>query len=121
MKSISEITDILINSTGTGAYHRFSPIPHYPVATDGVIALAEAADCFWLLDVIGSYSNSSKLNKNFQIWKLVVNRENDSAIIQCCHDTGDLVLTQKIEYTDFPMDTVTLYVIGGVILLPSEY
>jgi hypothetical protein len=32
-----------------------------------------------------------------------------------------LVVKQKIPYTNFPLDEVKMYLIDGVILLPSEY
>jgi len=120
MKSIEEILDIINNSTGTESYHKFSPIPGFPVITDGVLVLAEAADCYWLLDIIGSYQSNSKLDKAFQVWTLKVNTEDNSAFIRGYNDTT-LIVTQKIPYTDFPPGEVKLYLIDGVILLPSEY
>lgn len=121
MKPVSEIKSIIKNSTGTEAYHKFSLIPGYPVITDGVLALAEAAGCFWLLDAIGSYQNNHKLNREFQVWKLGVDEESSSAVLRGYNDTNELVITQEIEFTDFPLDTVTIYCIDGVILLPTEY
>ncbi len=32
----------------------------------------------------------------------------------------NVVYTQQIEYTDFPLDTVTLYNDGGILCLPGE-
>lgn len=45
MESIQAIFDVLNSSTCSESYHRFSPIPGYPVITDGVFMLAEAAGC----------------------------------------------------------------------------
>lgn len=120
MKSIQAILDVLNNATCSESYHRFSPIPGYPVITDGVLMLAEAAGCYWLLDVIGSHQSNRKLDKSFQVWKLTVDTENDSAVVQGYNDTT-LVVTQKIPYTDFPLEELKLYLMDGVILLPSEY
>ncbi len=120
MKLIEMILDIINNSTGTESYHKFSPIPGFPVITEGVLVLAEAADCYWLLDIIGSYQSNSKLDKAFQVWTLKVNTEDNSAFIRGYNDTT-LIVTQKIPYTDFPPGEVKLYLIDGVILLPSEY
>lgn len=120
MKSIQEILDIINHSTGTESYNKFSPILTFPLITDGVIALAEAADCYWLLDVIGSCQSNTKLDKDFQVWTLNVNAENNSAVIRGYNDTT-LIVTQQIPYTDFPPEEVKLYLIDGVILLPSEY
>lgn len=47
MKSKQEILNILHYANGTESYHSFSSLPGYPVITDGVYKLAEAADCYW--------------------------------------------------------------------------
>ena len=120
MQSNQEILDLINHATGTTAYHRYSAIAHFPVITDGVRALAEAAGCYWLLDVIGSYQYNSKLDKAFQVWTLEVNTEKSSGIVRGLNDTT-LIITQEIPYTDFPLNKIKLFLIDGVILLPSEY
>lgn len=120
MESIQAIFDVLNSSTCSESYHRFSPIPGYPVITDGVFMLAEAAGCYWLLDVIGSYQSNQKLDKFFQVRKLIADMENASAVVQGYNDTM-LIVTQNISYTDFPLTELKLYLMDGVILLPSEY
>ena len=120
MKSIEAINEIISNAHGTVNYHRFSPIPGFPVATDGVAALAEAAGCFWLLDAIGSYQSNVQLDPSFQVWKLTVNTESNEWKLEGFNDT-QLVITQNGEYTDFPLEEISLWVSNGVILLPSEY
>ena len=62
MLSAKEIQDIMNHATGTTAYHRFSQISGYPVITDEMQAVAEAAGCYWLLDVIGSHQSNQKLD-----------------------------------------------------------
>jgi len=113
------VQNILSHATGTASYHKYSTFPFYPVITDGVKAIAEAAGCYWLLDIIGSYQQNKKLDPYFQAWKLTVN-EDDSAVVNGYNDTT-LTITQKVEYTDFPLDEIELFLIDGVILLPSEY
>ena len=120
MKPESEIRDILANSHCTEAYHQFSPITGFPVATDGAIALAEAAECYWLLDIVGSYQGEKRLDPHFQVWELEVNTKDSCAVIRGYNDK-ELIITQDIPYTDFPLDTVKLFLIDGIILLPSEY
>jgi hypothetical protein len=120
MKTTTEIIDVLNHSSGTEAYHKFSAIPGFPVATDGVIALAEVAGCFWFLDLIGSYQGNNRLDPAFQVWKLSVNTTRQSGIARGYNDT-ELIITQDIPFTDFPLGGVKLFLIDGVILLPSEY
>jgi hypothetical protein len=115
-----EIQNIINHSTGTTAYHRFSPISGYPVITDGVQALAEAAGCYWILDIIGSYQHVKKLDKAFQVWTLAVDLVNCTAVVCGLNDTK-LIITQEISYTDFPLEKLKLFLMDGVILLPTEH
>jgi hypothetical protein len=119
MKTEAEIRDALRCATGTSQYHKWSFIPGAPKATDGVVALAEDAEAWWLLDAIVSHQGNPGLDPAFQVWTLVVAPDN-TATLQGCNDVTPVV-TQEIEYTDFPLFSIELYVINGVILLPSEY
>ena len=121
MKTKEEIMQIIHHSTGTECYHKFSPFSGYPVITDGVKALADAAGCYWLCDVIGSWqSKSSKLDANFQVWKLLVN-EDKTAVIRGYNNGEARVVSQKIPYTDFPLAELKLFLVDDVLMLPSEY
>ena len=119
MRTKQETLDILNSTPNSEGYHAISPIPGYPVATDGVIALAEAAGCHWLLDVIGSHQRDKRLDPSFQVWKLEVSKDRSSTV-RGYNDTV-LIVTQSIAVTDFPLDGLKLFVMDGVIMLPSEY
>jgi len=96
------------------------------IMTDGAMHLNENGAA-WLMDVIASYQ-SLKLDKQtggFQLWKLKVNIDK-SCVVTCQKDSNTPNLVkQKIEYTDFPMSEITLYVEGEgdrrVCLLTSEH
>lgn len=120
MKSKEEILEILNHATCTESYYKFSPFPGFPVITDGVLMLAESAECYWLLDVIGSHQNNQELDKSFQVWKLIADTENSCGVVQGYNDTT-LIVSQEIPFTDFPLEEIKLYLIDGVILLPREY
>jgi len=120
LKSKKEILEIISHANGTEAYHKFSSLSNYPVVTDGVLALAEVAECFWLLDIIGSYQEDERLDPHFQVWTLVVNLENDTAAVNGFNDKT-LIISQSIPSTNFPLDAVKLFLMDGVILLPSEH
>ena len=104
----------LTGFTGTENYYQ-----HWlkrGVYTDGVKYLAEKAGAYWLLDAIFSYHRSEP----FQIWTLKVN--DSHATLEMREDTGaPIKVRQEIEFTDFPLKEVKLYLIDGVLLLPSEY
>ncbi|RUT04012.1 hypothetical protein DSM106972_049260 [Dulcicalothrix desertica PCC 7102] len=91
--------------------------------TSGIKYLAEAAECFWLLDAIASHQNPYLLSnpqlQEFQIWRLVV--QDKSGILICELDTNQEVMRQEIPYTNFPLPHIKLYLVQKVLLLPNEY
>lgn len=86
------------------------------VYTDGVKFMADKAGAHWLIDLIASY----RRKEHFQAWELKV--VDSKAVVTMKEDTDKPELVkQKIDYTDFPLGNITLYLIDGVLLLPSEY
>ena len=120
MKSRKEIMEIISQANSTEHYHRISPIEGYPVITDGVLAVAEAAGAFWLLDLVCSHQCDERLCREFQVWKLEVDLEAQTGIVRGCNDDV-VIVEQVIPYTDFPLEEFKLFLIDGVILLPREY
>ena len=114
-----EVQDVISQSIGTTQYHRFSNVPFFPIITDGVKALAEAAGCYWLLDVIGSYQYDTKLDKAFQVWKLSVDLENSTGVVRGYND-NTLIIEQEIPFTDYPLAELKLFLMDGILLLPNE-
>ena len=120
MANAKEISDIISQATGTTQYYKFSQIPQFPVITDGVKSVVELAGCYWLLDVIGFKQIDPKLDKAFQVWKLEVDTENTRGVLRGFNDTT-LIITQDVPFTTFPLAELKLFLIDGVLLLPSEY
>ena len=44
-----------------------------------------------------------------------------TATLACDDGNGNIVYSKQIEFTDFPLDEISLYFTNGVILLPIEY
>lgn len=110
----------LASFTGTEQYHRYWMGLKL---TDGAKYLADQAGAYWLMDAIASYQPEAMRDPmlcEMQFWKLKVNADK-SATLTCERDTDDVAFKQEIGYTDFPLDSVKVYVQNGVILLPSEY
>lgn len=101
---------------GTENYHQYLNVH----LTDGVKYLAEACEAYWLLDVICSYQPNLK-DAGFQVWILKLDEGEDSALVTCEDGNGHALVQQFIEFTDFPLPSVKVYLIDGIILLPSEY
>ena len=123
MKTKDEILNELPNFYGTDGYTRWSALFRNFVLTDGALYLAENAGAFWLMDAIASHLGSYRdedfvvakfSKKGNEWWKLRLEDGNDNVLAQ-----------QAIEYSDFPLDEITLYVefdgTNHVILLPSEH
>jgi hypothetical protein len=55
------------------------------------------------------------------VWTLIKNKTGNGAMLTCGDGNGHTVYTKRIEYTDFPLDTVKLFCENGTILLPSEH
>ena len=112
--------------TGTSCYYRYLGGLKL---TDGVKFMADEAGAYWLLDIIFSYQMGDRniRKQPFQVWELKLSPDNaktgkHQAVVTMKTDSGKPVMVeQQIEYTDFPLDTITLYLIDGVILLTSEY
>jgi hypothetical protein len=120
--TMTELETTLAQFTGTEGYHTFSTLSNL-VITDGVKYLADKTNCYWFLDIIASYQrkcNKDPMLKEFQIWTLTT--KNGKGKVICERDKDDpKPITQKIKYTDFSLQTIKLYCMNNVILLPSEY
>ena len=120
-----ELSASLAGFTGTEGYLRVHP---GLVLTDGAAFLAKNAGCYWLFDIIWSYlpqCRKDKMLREMQFWKLAKVAGTNKAVVTCERDTDNVAFKQEIEYTDFPLDSIKLYVQWSgeffVAMLPSEY
>lgn len=119
--------------TCTEEWHRHS-MNRRLIYTDGVKHLAEKAGAYWLIDVVASYVGSRQWKaavqqderfESMSFW--VLNVRNNSAIVAARVDSDcPALIKQEIEYTDFPLDEVSLYLCQAdedlwTLMLPSEY
>lgn len=131
MLTPNEIVKGLAGFSGREAYHRDSPLHGQLVITDGVKWLADNAECHWLLDLIASFQEDCRQDEmlaDFQMWQVTVSKD-QSVVVTCFRDTGDQAFSQYINFTDFPLPAMKLYVQRGaangeqvmVLMLPGEY
>ncbi len=119
--SATQLQEFINNCHGSESLRRFSLLTSLHI-TDGVAGLAEHGGAYWLLDVIASYQRScmkDPMLQDFQIWTLQRVKGNKFRVI-CERDTDDVAIRQTIPYSDFPLDSVKLYVENDVICLPGE-
>ncbi|ROL61339.1 hypothetical protein D9V86_06290 [Bacteroidetes/Chlorobi group bacterium ChocPot_Mid] len=101
----------------TDFYYRYMTI----MITDGVKFLCETAQCFWFADLIASHQFNEKVkHEEFQVYNLKVNPD-QTALVTIEDGNGRILDTQEISYTDFPLESMTVWCIGKVALLPHEY
>lgn len=125
--SIENITQANLSQfTGTVNYTRFMG---NLLLTDGVMFLVKNR-AGWILDIIASVRGLPSIKvEEKEFWTLKVDLEQHSAVITATDgDKGDgpiQLYRQVINYTDFPLKELKLYVIEDgpykVVMLPTEY
>lgn len=119
-----DIKQTLREFHGTTEYHKHL-FPGRPalLITDGCQYVRDQLKAYWLFDAILSYqADLLKRKINFQIWELKQLRLDLSWLLTCREDKNTKpVVRQSIEFSDFPIDYIKIWVIDKVALLPSEY
>lgn len=134
MKSAAEINAALSQFVGTEGY-RYNSVARASsvVYTEGIRALTDLCQCWWLMDAICSHQPQCRRDpmlNQIQFWTLSV--KDNSAVLICERDEGDIAIRQNIEYTDFPLPSIRIWLEAGaaiidgtersvmVAMLPSE-
>lgn len=105
---------------GTENYYKLA----FGKITDGAKYLADAAGAYWLVDDIcihNAFTRTLKANRDFQVWTLTKNKTGRGAKLVAEDGNKTKLFSTRIPFTDFPLDSIQLYFINGVVLLPSEY
>lgn len=122
----SELLAQLGQFTGSETFTRHG-LARSVLMTEGVVFLADKAGAHWLTDAVVSYLHEARVRaEEFQVWKLTVDRSSQTALLAMSDGNSQQALvSQRIEYTDFPLDEITLWlVVSGdhrVLMLPQEY
>jgi hypothetical protein len=89
------------------------------VYTDGVKFVAETAGAYWLIDAILSHQRNRKAvhaADGFQVWRLKHHNTDSGADLTMDDGNGNVLILQRIEYTDFPKGVeVVLYIDGDAL------
>ena len=105
---------------GTEKYYRIS---RRHLLTHGTKYLAEAAECFWMMDAIASHLCEIGTADWFVLVRVEVTEGRAVMIYEDGNDREHA--RQEIPYTDFPLNSINLYACWDgehwVIMLPSEY
>jgi uncharacterized protein DUF6876 len=92
------------------------------VYSEGAKYVADRGGAHWLLDKIAIFQQCIRrvAATDFQIWTLSV-QQDQSATLTCRDDDSHVLYKERLYYTDFPLDEVTLWFKESTILLPSEH
>jgi hypothetical protein len=108
---------------GTSRYYKHlfpgkSPI----LLTEGCKYVRDEMDAYWLFDTIVKYQEELEpKNINFQIWELERLKKDLTWLLTCREHLGEKpIIRQPIEYSNFPLDFIRMWLVGGIMLLPSE-
>jgi hypothetical protein len=89
--------------------------------TDGAKYVADHGGAYWLLNEIVLAQNDPKVAaEEFQVWKLTVASDR-SALLVCEDGNYNVVTSQRVPFTDFPLPRIELWFTSGTIYLPSEH
>jgi hypothetical protein len=119
-----ELATALQHFTGSEkSYYRPTPSGRIDY-TEGIRFLQQQV-CHWLIDAIASYQTREfKKQNDRQFWKLSVDLTTNQATLTCDDGNGNILVTQSIEHTDFPLAEVRIWVNIDpriFMFLPSEY
>ncbi len=123
--SITNITQHTLRQfTGSETFY-YNPLFKNYRYTEGVQYLG-ANGAGWLVTDILAYQQEPTVKQHakqddFQLWKLSVNLEDQSAVLTCEDGNCNTIFTQTYDYTDFPLAEIKLYLIDNVLMLTSEY
>ena len=105
------------------SYYRRTPLGRIDY-TDGIRFLQQHG-CYWLIDEIASYQTTEfKDRDDRQFWKLAVDLQTQQAQLICDDGNGNIRVSKEINYTDFPLPELKIYVEIGdrvFLCLMSEY
>ena len=122
MKTKDEIINELDHFTGTEHYYK---LHSNLLITDGVKYLYDECRAFWLMDVIWSYLPQITKDEHFLVVKFDVRDEDGRFWMGDDVPPVHVDIMQEIGFTDFPLDSITLYVSRmedkWVVMLTSEY
>lgn len=117
MKNANDFIAVGSNGSDTFYCHR----PSLILYSEGVHELAEKCEAFWLIDLIISHQCVPDVNlQRFQVWDLQRVKDNKFKIVATDGNDNEVV-SQKIPYSDFPYDACSIWLVDGVLMMPSEY
>jgi len=113
-----DLKDALRQFTGTENWYRH-PLGNM-LYTDGVQYFAEAAGCYWFLDIVATeLMEIQNGGEHFVFIEMDV--QDGEADLRATDGNDRELWSRHIKFTDCPTGQWRFYLVDGVLLLPSEY
>lgn len=110
--------DDFLHACGTERWYKYN---FGMLLTDGIKDFAETCGAFWLIDeIVNSQLIKDIKDLEYKCWKLK-HIEGRSFSLTCTDGNENIIYTKKIPFSDFKYNSVTIWVEGNVVLLPSEH
>ena len=124
MKSKEEIINELPYFNGSSDFYIHNCLGNKFILTEGCVYIRENAGAYWLFDAIISYQPYKDVKAmEFQVWTLKrqgLADKSDKFILTLSDGNGNTIRTQKIPFSDFPLDEINFWLENNVIMLPTE-
>lgn len=116
---MTNANDQLAGYIGSENHYRYNRV----MISDGAKAFADKFGAYWFLDVISSYQGGhySVSSLDMQVWQIKRNKTGNGAVVTCEDGNKNVVITQRIKFTDFEPNEGTLWLVNRVCYLPSEH
>ena len=122
MDTPERIRETFAHATGSEKVWRLFRNRDDFLITEGVRALGDMAEAWWLLTDIAAwcFCEPGVRRESFTDWTLKL--DGTKAVLIGEDGNGHELVRQEIPYTDFPLpEGITLFKVGNVLMLPSEY
>lgn len=87
--------------------------------TDGVKYMAEACKAYWLLTDAGIQSKALMTKSEFI--KITISCMDEKVTVDYTDGNGTMLHQHEYQFSDFPLNVLSLYFVNRTLLLPSEY
>jgi hypothetical protein len=117
----NELKKELKNFCGSEVLYQYSFLWINFYYSEGCRFVFESAKSYWLLNLIASWQDSIlDVDKAFQTWELK-KISDKNWVIKCTDGNKRELCRQELSYSDFPLDHIKLWLVNGVLMLPTEY
>ena len=93
---------------GTDAYHRTNMFVRKVIHTDGIAALAEEAQCYWLLDILATEFYDALKPLEPDSYYINIDCKDTKVDITMLDYRSNVIYKRHVGYTDLPSGKLTL-------------